>query len=70
MVINYSDVGSGINPASATIELYKWNGTSWGTNIAGGGFSASTITTSSATYPTNNLDFGKYLYAFQISDNS
>ena len=69
ITINYTDLESGINTSSATIELYKWNGTTWGSDISATGLGSSTITTSSATYPTNNLSFGKYLYAFQISDN-
>lgn len=52
------------------MELYKWNGTTWGTNIAGTGLTTPTITATGATYPTNNLLFGKYLYVFQIADNA
>ena len=69
IIINYNDADSGINTGSAVMELYKWNGVSWGSNIAGTGLNTPTITTSTATYPMNTLSFGKYLYAFEISDN-
>lgn len=52
------------------MELYKWNGSSWGANIAPGNIGIPSISTTQASYPTLDLDFGKYLFAFQISDNA
>jgi len=68
--IEYNDADSGIDTASAIIQLAKWDGVSaYGPNIAGTGMTLDAITSTGASYSTNNLDFGKYLYAFQISDN-
>ncbi|MFA5917022.1 MAG: hypothetical protein WC850_02170 [Candidatus Gracilibacteria bacterium] len=70
-IINYNDLQSGINTSSDIMALYKWDGASWGSDISSTGLNLAgkTITTTSATYPTNNLVFGKYMYNFQISDN-
>ncbi len=71
IIINYSDSG-GIDVTSDTIALYKWNGSIWWPDISATGLNlgSKTITSSTATYPTNNLDFWKYRYDFSISDNS
>ena len=71
IIITYSDDDSGIDVSSDDIELYKWDGSSWGSDIATTWLSlgSKTITTTTATYPTNSLDFGKYRYDFIISDN-
>ncbi|MDD3646411.1 MAG: cadherin repeat domain-containing protein [Candidatus Gracilibacteria bacterium] len=71
IIINYNDSDSGIDTTSDNINLYKWNGSSWGSDISAIGLNlgTKTITTTSATYTTNNLSFGKYRYNFQISDN-
>nr|MDD3720651.1 hypothetical protein [Candidatus Gracilibacteria bacterium] len=72
LIINYNDMQSGINTSSDIISLYKWNGTSWGTDISATGINLAgkTVTPTQAIYPTNNLTYGKYMYNFQISDNS
>mgnify|MGYP005620631597 CR=1 FL=1 len=70
IVIDYFDADSGIDTWSTTFELYKWNGSTWGSNIVSWNIGTPTITTTQANYPTLDLDYGKYLYAFQISDNA
>ncbi len=73
LIINYTDLESGINTWSALISLYKWDWvSSWGSDISASWLNLAwkIITTTSATYPTNNLVFWKYRYDFQISDNS
>ncbi|QFR39336.1 hypothetical protein A9Q91_03825 [Candidatus Gracilibacteria bacterium 28_42_T64] len=72
IVINYSDAESGINTSSDIISLNKWNGSSWGADISATGFNlgSKVVTATSATYPTNDLSFGKYRYSFQIFDNN
>lgn len=68
--IGYLDLESGINTGSAILQLAKWDGVSaYGANIAGTGITIWSVTSTGATYSTNNLDFGRYIYAFQISDN-
>ena len=71
IVITYSDDDSGIDISSDNVELYKWDWSSWGSDIATTWLSlgSKTVTTTTATYPTNSLDFGKYRYDFIISDN-
>ncbi|MDD3303194.1 MAG: cadherin repeat domain-containing protein, partial [Candidatus Gracilibacteria bacterium] len=71
LIIYYNDASSGINTGSSLISLYKWNGTAWGSDISSTGLNLAgkIITTTQATYPTNNLSYGKYYYNFQISDN-
>lgn len=70
LVINYSDVWTWIDTGSATMKLYKWNWVDWWLNIAWSwiNFWASSISTTQATYPTNDLAYGKYKYVFQIHD--
>jgi hypothetical protein len=52
------------------MQLYKWDGVSaYGVNIAGTGITFNSASTSSASFSTNNLSFGKYQYRFSISDN-
>ena len=72
IIINYNDGESGINANSDTISLYKWNWSTWWSDIASSGFNlwSKVITVTSATYPTNNLTFWKYSYNFEISDNN
>lgn len=70
IVIDYSDADSGIDSASTIMQLYKWDGVSaYGTDIAWSGITFNSSSTSSASYSTNNLSFGKYQYRFSISDN-
>ncbi|MDD2907249.1 MAG: hypothetical protein PHH98_01275 [Candidatus Gracilibacteria bacterium] len=70
--INYSDAQSGINTSSDIITLSKWNGTVWGADISASGLNLGSkiVNSTSATYTTNNLAYGKYRYTFQISDNN
>lgn len=72
IVINYSDLESWINTSSDSIALNKWNWGSWWGNISATWLNllSKTITATTATYPTNNLEYWKYRYNFQISDNS
>lgn len=69
--INYFDTGSLINTSSDVIALYKWNWSSWWTDISATWLNLGwkIITSTWATYTTNNLVFWKYRYDFQISDN-
>jgi len=71
IIINYSDTDSGIDSASSTLELYKWDGvSSYGSNIAGWNISLNSASVSSASYSMNDLSFGRYQYRFTISDNN
>lgn len=72
IIINYSDTGSLINTTSDTIALYKWNWTAWWSDISASWLNmwSKVITSTWATYPTNDLAFWKYSYNFTISDNS
>lgn len=71
-IINYNDFESGIDTLSDTIKLYKWDGTAWWSDISATWFNLASkiVTSTGATYPTNNLAFWKYLCDFSISDNS
>lgn len=71
LIINYTDADTWINTSSDIIALYKWNWTAWWSDISATWLNLSwkTITTTQATYPTNNLTFWKYYYTFEISDN-
>ena len=72
IIINYSDLESWIDILSDTITLNKWDWSIWWADIAASWFDllAKTITSTIATYPTNNLTFWKYRYNFSISDIS
>ena len=72
LIINYNDAETGINTSTDIIALYKWDWVSWWANISTTWLNLTwkTITATVATYPTNNLVFWKYMYNFQISDNS
>jgi len=73
LIINYYDNNSWIDLNSDDISLYKWDWvSSWWTDISSTWLNlwSKTITTTSATYPTNDLSFWKYKYNFEISDNS
>lgn len=70
--IEYNDAESWIDTSSDSIALYKWNGSSWWSDIAATGLDlwAKTITSTGANYPMNNLNFWRYRYDFSISDNT
>lgn len=69
IVIDYYDIWSWIDVNSAVLELYKWNWSSWWTNIFNTWINPSyNVTVNSATYSTNNLDYGRYKYFFEIKD--
>ena len=72
IIITYSDADSGIDTTSDSIELYKWNGSTWWSDIASSGFdlTSKTITATQASYPTDDLSFWKYRYDFSIDDNA
>ncbi len=60
----------GIDTSSAVLKLSKWDGTTWGADIAGTyiNFSGSTVGTWSANYPTLDIPYGKYEMYFSIDD--
>ena len=70
--IDYSDNvwGLWIDASSDTIELYKWDGSSWWTDIASTyvNTAGKVVNTTSATYSTNSLPYWKYKIDFSISD--
>ncbi len=70
-IINYSDGESGIDILSDNMALYKWDGVAWWSDISTTWFvlASKIVTSTSATYSTNNLAFWKYLCDFSISDN-
>lgn len=72
MIINYYDLDSWIDISSDIISLNKWNGSIWWSDISATWFNlvSKIITTSWAIYPTNNLNYWKYRYNFNISDNA
>jgi len=71
IIITYSDADSWIDSASTIMQLYKWDWVSaYGPNIAGTGITFNSASTSTASYSTNNLSFGRYQYRFSISDNA
>lgn len=71
-VFNYTDnVGwDGIDVSSDEIYLYKWNGSSYGPDIASINMFlwSKTITTTSAIYPSNSITDGQYKGIFKIFD--
>ena len=71
LVVNYSDTGSLINPASFTGKIYPWDGVSaWsGTNIAPSYMTITAANTNSGGLQISNLPFGKYRFDISISDN-
>lgn len=71
ITINYEDTDSGIDTATDSLQLQKWDGISaWWTDISGTSIGTPTVWTGSATYPTTNLSFWKYRYTFSIDDNA
>jgi hypothetical protein len=64
--------GSGINTASWLLDLYRWDGATWWSDISDTyiNFTGSTVTTTGATYPTLNIGYGKYKVDYFISDNA
>ena len=71
IIINYSDASSWIDTTSDLITLNKWDWSIWWSDISATWLNlwAKTITSTVATYPTNNLLFWKYRYDFSINDN-
>ena len=71
IIINYFDLEADIDTTSDIIALYKWDGSSWWSDISTTwlDLASKVITTTSATYPTNNLSFWKYRFIFWIDDN-
>ncbi len=69
--ISYNDDDSWIDVSSATITLQKWDGIStfW-PDISASGITPGVINTTSASYNTSTLEFGRYRYVFNISDNT
>ncbi len=75
IIFYYSDshTGSlGVDTGSALVWLYKWDSinSSWSSDISSTWLIISSITTWSAEYILNNLDYGKYLIDFKIADNA
>jgi hypothetical protein len=69
IIIHYSDADSGIDTSSAAIDLYKWDGSIWGSDISSTGLTLNSIWINQAHFSTNNLSYWKYRYDFSISDN-
>lgn len=68
--IQYNDADSGIDTGSNFMQLFKWDGvSSYGADLFWSKMFLSTLSSTGATYSTNDLEFGKYLYVFEISDN-
>jgi hypothetical protein len=71
IVINYTDTESAIDAGTANIILNKWDWISaWGADISAAWLNTVSISTSSASYNTNNLSFWKYRYTFFINDSA
>lgn len=71
IVFTYFDSESGINTTSDTITVNKWNWSSWWSDIAATALNlwSKVVTATTATYPTNNLDYWRYRFNFSIDDN-
>ena len=74
IILTYSDTwtwATWIDSNTANPYLEKWNSTNstWD-NITASGLNSWTITNSWATYTTQNLDFWKYRFNFNIKDNA
>jgi len=70
IIIDYSDIWTWIDISSAVLKLYKWDWISaWWPNIASTYITNNSITTWQSNYSINNLEFGRYMYDFQIRDN-
>ncbi|NVP17546.1 cellulose binding domain-containing protein [Candidatus Gracilibacteria bacterium] len=70
VTINYNDSDSGINSSSRVFELRKWNGSSWGPNIASSFINSNTANLTTANYNLNALGYGRYKIYFYIQDNA
>lgn len=72
IIFNYSDEiwWSGINTSSWTISLQRWNGVWWDPDISNTWYLTWSVTSSWATFPTNDLGYWKYKTSFNISDNA
>ncbi len=71
VVFNYNDgAWVWVDASSDFVFLYKWNGTAWWSDIAATGLNlwSKVVTTSSATYSTNDLAYWKYRLTFWIND--
>lgn len=69
--IAHSDSESGINTSTRSLTLSKWNGSTWGSDIAASyvNFAGTTVTQSGANFPVANLPYGKYKATYGIGDN-
>ena len=70
IIFDHTDSESGIDVASSTLTLQKWNGASYGADIAGTyvNFWTSVINTTSAVFPVSWLPYGKYKWVYSIED--
>jgi len=64
----YSDDWSGVNTWATLFGIYKWNWSTWWSNLSGSLISWSTIWTWSSIFSWSNLAFGKYKTTLTLSD--
>lgn len=62
----------GVDTTSIDFELFKYNGVSWGSDIASTyvNFSWSTLSQTQAIYPVENLPYGKYKAVVSVADRA
>lgn len=57
-----------IYPLKEIIHLYKWDGSSWGSDIIRDHTSEATVTATNASYITTGLKYGKYKTVITVED--
>ncbi len=67
---DYSDAWVGVNSTTATINLQKWNGSSYWVDTSGTDIINTDINNDKAIYILDDLDSGRYRTQFSISDNA
>lgn len=71
IIFTYFDSDSGINTSWDNITVNKWNWSSWWVDISATALNlwSKTVTATQASFPTNDLDYGRYRFNFSIDDN-
>ncbi|NVP17437.1 hypothetical protein HUU51_01845 [Candidatus Gracilibacteria bacterium] len=72
ITLNYNDGidGTGIDLSTGNFSLFRWNGTSWGSDISPTYLSSSSINSLNSNFSLVGLPYGRYNYIFTIDDNN